>query len=113
ALVRALHKAGIEVILDIVVNHSPESDAAGPTISFRGLDNKVYYMLLPDNKAEYVNFTGCGNTVNVNHPEVRKLLIKVFRGCSRNRYRSGLQARRAAFEGDHRRSRLEQSEAHC
>ncbi|MCA9817067.1 MAG: glycogen-debranching protein [Cyanobacteria bacterium HKST-UBA01] len=79
ALVRALHKAGIEVILDIVVNHSAESDATGPTISFRGLDNKVYYLLLPDNKAEYANFTGCGNTVNVNHPEVRKLLLKVFR----------------------------------
>lgn len=78
-LVRELHKAGIEVILDIVFNHTRETDEAGPTFSFRGLDNKVYYMLVPDDLAKYANFTGCGNTVNCNHPEVRRFILDVLR----------------------------------
>ena len=78
-LVRELHKAGIEVILDIVLNHSAESDAKGPTINFRGLDNKVYYLLVPGKPEEYANFTGCGNTVNCNHPVVRKMILSVLR----------------------------------
>ncbi len=78
-LVRELHKAGIEVILDIVLNHSAESNQSGPTISFRGVDNKVYYLLSPGNPAEYVNFTGCGNTVNCNHPIVSSLIIDVLK----------------------------------
>uniref|UniRef100_A0A7C2JYN7 Glycogen debranching enzyme GlgX n=1 Tax=Schlesneria paludicola TaxID=360056 RepID=A0A7C2JYN7_9PLAN len=68
-LIRDLHSAGIEVILDVVFNHTAEGNENGPTLSFRGLDNSVYYMLTPDGK--YHNFSGCGNTLNCNHPVVR------------------------------------------
>jgi isoamylase len=68
-LVRELHAAGIEVILDVVFNHTAEGNEAGPTLSFRGLDNSVYYMLTPE--GAYQNFSGCGNTLNCNHPVVR------------------------------------------
>lgn len=78
-LVRELHKAGIEVILDIVLNHTAESDETGPSISFRGLDNKSYYLLKPEDPAQYTNFTGCGNTVNCNHPKVTQLILDVLR----------------------------------
>ncbi|MCX7805835.1 MAG: glycogen debranching protein GlgX [Planctomycetota bacterium] len=71
-MVRAFHAAGIEVVLDVVFNHTAEGDERGPTISFRGLDNSVYYILGP--KGEYLNFTGCGNTLNCNHPVLRKLI---------------------------------------
>ena len=71
-MVRAFHAAGIEVILDVVFNHTAEGDERGPTLSFRGLDNSVYYILGP--KGEYLNFTGCGNTLNCNHPVLRKLI---------------------------------------
>ncbi len=77
-MVRALHAAGIEVILDMVFNHTGEGDAAGPTVSLRGLDNAVYYMLDPDS-GEYLDFTGCGNTVNCNHPVVRDLIVDALR----------------------------------
>lgn len=72
ALVKDLHKAGIEVILDVVFNHTAEGDHRGRTLSFRGIDNKVYYMLAPD--GSYFNFSGCGNTVNCNHPVVRQMV---------------------------------------
>ena len=72
-MVRALHGAGIEVILDIVFNHSAEGNELGPTISFRGLDNRIYYMLDED-KRYYKNYSGCGNTLNCNHPVVRTLI---------------------------------------
>lgn len=72
-LVRALHAAGIEVILDVVFNHTGEGDDRGRTISFRGLDNELYYLLGP--RGSYLNFSGCGNTVNCNHPVVRQLLL--------------------------------------
>ena len=72
-MVRALHGAGIEVILDIVFNHSAEGNELGPSISFRGLDNRIYYMLDED-KRHYKNFSGCGNTLNCNHPVVRTLI---------------------------------------
>jgi len=72
-LVRAFHAAGIEVILDVVFNHTGEGDERGRTYSFRGLDNELYYMLGPDGK--YLNFSGCGNTVNCNHPVVRQMLM--------------------------------------
>lgn len=78
-MVRELHKANIEVILDIVFNHTRESDQYGPTVSFRGLDNKTYYLLKPGNPAEYVNHTGCGNTMNCNHPVVQKLILDTLR----------------------------------
>ena len=73
-MVKELHKAGIEVILDIVFNHTAEGDQRGPTISFRGLDNTIYYMLEKDRR-RYRNYSGCGNTVNCNHPVVRQFII--------------------------------------
>jgi glycogen operon protein len=73
-LVKALHQAGIEVILDLVFNHTGEGDARGRTLSFRGLDNSVYY-LLDQKTGAYANFSGCGNTVNCNHPVVRDLIV--------------------------------------
>ena len=72
-LIKALHAAGISVILDVVFNHTAEGDMRGPTISFRGIDNKTYYMLNAD--GSYANYTGCGNTLNCNHPVVRNFVI--------------------------------------
>jgi glycogen operon protein len=77
ALVRDLHENGIEVILDVVFNHTAEGDETGPTLSFRGLDNRVYYLLTPDGR--YHNFSGCGNTLNCNHPAVRDLVLDCLR----------------------------------
>ncbi|ADK82553.1 glycogen debranching protein GlgX [Sediminispirochaeta smaragdinae] len=73
-MVRELHKAGIEVVLDIVFNHTAEGNNEGPTFSFRGLDNSIYYILTPDRKG-YMNYSGCGNTMNCNHPIVRSLIL--------------------------------------
>jgi len=73
-MVKALHKAGIEVILDVVFNHTAEGNEQGPVISFRGIDNSIYYLL--DLKTRgYMNFSGCGNTVNCNHPLVRTFIV--------------------------------------
>jgi len=77
-MVRELHKAGIEVILDIVFNHTAEGNEQGPTFSFRGLDNSIYY-ILNENKRYYQNYSGCGNTVNCNHPVVRTLIMDCLR----------------------------------
>jgi glycogen operon protein len=77
-MVRELHKAGLEVILDIVFNHTAEGNELGPTFSFRGLDNTAYYML-DENKRYYKNYSGCGNTVNCNHPVVRTFIIDCLR----------------------------------
>lgn len=71
-MVKAFHEAGIEVILDVVFNHTGEGDDRGRTYSFRGLDNKLFYMVGPD--GTYLNYSGCGNTVNCNHPLVRQLI---------------------------------------
>jgi len=76
-MVKALHMAGIEVILDVVFNHTAEGDHTGPTLSFRGLDNQVYYML--GKEGEYRNFSGCGNTMNCNHPMVREMIRECLR----------------------------------
>ncbi len=76
-LVKAFHSAGIEVILDVVFNHTAEGDATGPVISFRGLDNKVYYLLAPN--GDYLNFSGCGNTLDCNHPVVRDFVLDCLR----------------------------------
>lgn len=78
-VVRELHKIDLEVYLDKVFNHSAENHEVGGTFSFRGLDNKTYYMLVPDNLALYKNYSGCGNTVNVNNPVVRKLILDCLR----------------------------------
>ena len=77
-MVKALHRAGIEVILDVVYNHTAEGDHMGPTFAFRGLDNPVYYML-DANKRFYRNYSGCGNTFNCNHPLVRDLVLDSLR----------------------------------
>lgn len=77
-MVKALHAAGIEVILDVVYNHTAEGGADGPTISFRGIDNTIYYLLDPVTR-EYLNFSGCGNTVNCNHPWVRHVIMECLR----------------------------------
>ena len=76
-MVRAFHNAGIEVFLDVVFNHTGEGDDRGRTYSFRGLDNELYYMVSSD--GVYLNFSGCGNTVNCNHPVVRQLLMNCLR----------------------------------
>jgi isoamylase len=77
-LVKAFHDAGIEVILDVVYNHTGEGDKDGPTLSFRGLDNSIYYMIEPET-GKYLNFSGCGNTTNCNHPIVRDLILDSLR----------------------------------
>ncbi|MBO2448762.1 glycogen debranching protein GlgX [Actinomadura barringtoniae] len=76
-LVKQLHRAGIEVILDVVFNHTAEGDERGPTLSFRGLDNRTYYMLTRD--GHYYNFSGTGNTFNCNHPVVRAFVLDCLR----------------------------------
>ena len=73
-MVRELHRAGIEVILDVVFNHTGEGDENGPTFCFKGIDNSIYYLLDPKGGA-YLDYTGCGNTVNCNHPVVRGFVI--------------------------------------
>lgn len=78
-MVKALHRAGIEVILDVVFNHTAEDSYGSPTISMRGIDNRVYYVLDPDNPAEYINDSGVGNTLNGNHTIVRRLIIDSLR----------------------------------
>jgi glycogen operon protein len=74
-MVKALHAAGIEVILDVVLNHTAEGNESGPLLSLRGIDNSVYYRLMPQDLRFYENVTGCGNTVNCEHPQVRTLII--------------------------------------
>ena len=78
-MVETLHQAGIEVILDVVYNHTAESNERGPTLSFRGIDNLSYYRLEADSRARYVNDTGCGNTVKVEHPRVMQLIMDSLR----------------------------------
>ena len=77
ATVKELHRHGIEVMLDVVFNHTAEGNENGPTISFRGIDNRTYYMLTPD--GHYYNFSGCGNTLNCNHPVVREFVVDCLR----------------------------------
>jgi glycogen operon protein len=77
-MVKALHRAGIEVILDVVFNHTAEGGYDGPTQCFRGLDNPTYYLLCED-RAQYANFTGTGNTLNANHPVVRRMIVDSLR----------------------------------
>ncbi|MFK7868406.1 MAG: glycogen debranching protein GlgX [Roseobacter sp.] len=78
-MVRKLHAAGIEVILDVVYNHTAEGDQRGPTLSFRGLDNASYYSLPPDDPRFFINDTGTGNTVNAAHPQVVRLMMDSLR----------------------------------
>ena len=77
-MVKALHKAGLEVILDVVFNHTAEGDHRGPTVSFRGVDNRTYYILERD-QSYYSNYSGTGNTLNANHPIVRRMIVDSLR----------------------------------
>ena len=77
-MVKALHRAGLEVILDVVYNHTAEGDQHGPTLSLRGLDNPTYYILEED-RSRYANYSGTGNTLNANHPIVRRLILDSLR----------------------------------
>ena len=89
-LVRALHAAGIEVILDVVFNHTAEGNHLGPTFSLKGLENRVYYML-GDGGSYYRNYTGCGNTINGNHPIVRELIFLCLRHWVHNYHVDGFR----------------------
>ena len=78
-MVARLHDAGLEVILDVVYNHTAEGNERGPTLSFRGIDNASYYRLLPDQPRYYINDTGTGNTLNLNHPSVLQMVTDSLR----------------------------------
>jgi glycogen operon protein len=100
-MVRAFHAAGIEVILDVVFNHTGEGDDRGRTYSFRGLDNELYYLLGPG--GTYLNFSGCGNTVNCNHPVVRHQLMTCLRYWVADMHVDGLRFDLASVMGrDHK-----------
>lgn len=89
-MVKALHAAGIEVILDVVFNHTCEGNENGPTLSFKGLENSVYY-ILEDDKQYYANYSGCGNTVNGNHPVVREMIFHCLRHWVHNYHVDGFR----------------------
>jgi isoamylase len=78
-LVRAMHGAGLEVILDVVFNHTAEGGDGGPTLAMRGIDNLSYYRLVPDDLRQNINWTGCGNTLNMDHPEVLRMVLDCLR----------------------------------
>ena len=79
SMVRTLHRAGLEVILDVVYNHTGEGNHLGPTLSLRGIDNSVYYRLQPDNPRYYLDFTGTGNSLNILHPRTMALVMDSLR----------------------------------
>lgn len=97
ALVKDLHQNGIEVILDVVFNHTAEGNENGPYISFRGVDNKTYYMLTPD--GYYFNFSGCGNTLNCNNPIVRSMVLDCLRYWASEYHIDGFRFDLAAILG--------------
>ncbi|MDQ1265435.1 MAG: isoamylase [Bacteroidota bacterium] len=90
-MVKALHKAGIEVILDVVFNHTNEGNHDGPTISFKGIDNNVYYYLNKDDKRYYYDYSGCGNTVNANNPIVEKFITDCLTFWAREMHVDGFR----------------------
>jgi isoamylase len=104
-MVRALHQAGIEVILDVVFNHTCEGNELGPTLSFKGLENRVYYMLTDDG-AGYRNYTGCGNTVNGNHPILREFIFNCLRSWVLNYHVDGFRFDLATILSRGRRGEL-------
>jgi len=95
AQIRRLHQNGIMVILDVVFNHTAEGNEAGPTISFRGIDNRTYYMLTPE--GYYYNFSGCGNTMNCNNPVVRNMVLDCLRYWVTNYHIDGFRFDLAAI----------------
>ncbi|GAB4029224.1 glycogen debranching protein GlgX [Spirosoma gilvum] len=96
-LIKDLHKNGIEVMLDVVFNHTAEGDQRGPTISFRGIDNKTYYMLTPE--GYYFNFSGTGNTLNCNNPVVRNMVLDCLRYWAAEYHIDGFRFDLAAILG--------------
>ena len=90
-MVRALHAAGIEVILDVVFNHTAESGVNGRTFSFKGLDNASYYLLSAEDASRYENFTGCGNTINATHPAATTLILECLRHWARDMHVDGFR----------------------
>jgi glycogen operon protein len=97
ALVKDFHKNGIEVILDVVFNHTAEGNENGPYISYRGIDNKTYYMLTPE--GYYYNFIGCGNTLNCNHPVTRNMILDCLRYWASEYHVDGFRFDLAAILG--------------
>ena len=89
-MVKALHQAGIEVILDVVFNHTCEGNENGPVLSFKGLENRVYYML-EDGGSRFANYSGCGNTINGNHPIVREMILHCLRHWVHNYHVDGFR----------------------
>ncbi|HEY2015685.1 MAG TPA: glycogen debranching protein GlgX [Bryobacteraceae bacterium] len=90
-MVKALHRENIEVILDVVFNHTDEGNQLGPTFSFRGIDNRTYYFLVPGDPAYYMDFSGCGNTFNCNHPIAQKLIVECLRYWVREAHVDGFR----------------------
>lgn len=90
-MVKALHKVGIEVILDVVFNHTDEGNHQGPVFSFKGIDNLVYYFLVPWDKQFYLDYSGCGNTLNCNHPIAQKLIVECLRYWVREAHVDGFR----------------------
>jgi isoamylase len=90
-MVKALHRAGIEVILDVVFNHTDEGNHLGPVFSFKGIDNRTYYFLAPWDLRYYLDFSGCGNTFNCNHPIAQKLIIECLRYWVREAHVDGFR----------------------
>src|SRR6201999_918550 len=80
-MVARLHDAGLEVILDVVYNHTAEGNERGPTLSFRGIDNASYYRLMPEENRYYINDTGTGNTLNLSHPRVLQMVTDSLRAA--------------------------------
>jgi glycogen operon protein len=89
-MVQALHAAGLEVILDVVFNHTAEGDEVGPTLCFRGIDNPAYYRLA-DNASRYVDDTGCGNTVDLHHPPALRLVMDSLRSSAQEMHVDGFR----------------------
>jgi isoamylase len=90
-MVKRLHSAGIEVILDVVYNHTAEGNHLGPTLSFRGIDNAAYYRLMPEDPRYYMDYTGCGNTLNMMHPRVLQLIMDSLRYWIREMHVDGFR----------------------
>src|SRR5713226_6844268 len=90
-MVKALHRAGIEVILDVVFNHTDEGNHQGPVYSFKGIDNRIHYFLVPSDKRFYMDYTGCGNTFNCNHPIGQKFIVECLRYWVREAHVDGFR----------------------
>ncbi len=105
-MVKALHEAGIEVLLDVVFNHTAEGNEQGPILNFKGLDNPIYYLLKEEDRGHYVNYSGCGNTLNCNHPVVRNYILECLRYWVTEMHVDGFRFDLASILGRDRSGRL-------